>query len=53
MEYAKSVAVKTNSKDAPVTANFAPPPSDGKKSRNPDKVRPNKQTEPAKHDENK
>ncbi len=53
MEYAKSIVVKTNSKDAPVTANFAPPPSDAKMNHNPGKVRADKQTEPAKHDENK
>jgi hypothetical protein len=53
MEYTESVVVKIDSKGAPVTANFAPPPSDEKMNHNPGKVRADKQTELVKHDEKK
>ncbi len=53
MKYAESTAKVDRAKGLPVTANFAPPPSDGDKSRTPDKKQPSKEAEPKKHDKKK
>ncbi len=50
MKYARGTIRKDGDQERPVTANFAPPPSDGDKGSRPDKAQPSKEGEPAKHD---